>query len=211
MNTVVQRFIEFLFPQRCVQCRRDGGFLCTTCINTLPEKEVSEQVFEDIHVYSLFQEHLDRSALQLTQLLKYNFCTQVEDAIAMMLYRRKISFPPNCVFVPIPLHPRRLAWRGFNQSRILASLLSHHYSVPFEDVLIRKRYVRPQVGLSRTARTLNIANSFGIRAGTLLDTEKTFYLIDDVVTTGSTMRAAARAMKNTGAKKVYGLAIVKAS
>lgn len=211
MNTVVQKFVEYLFPQRCVRCRNDGGFLCDRCNSSIEEKLLSKEIVNGLTIYALFQEHIDRSALQLTQLLKYNFCTAVESAIAMMLQRRKIEFPENAVLIPIPLHARRLAWRGFNQSRVLASLLSNHYKVPFEDVLIRRHYIRPQVGLSRAARTQNILNAFSIRPGILLSPQKTYYLIDDVVTTGSTMGAAAAELMTAGAKTVRGLAIVKAA
>ena len=110
--------------------------------------------------------------------------------------------------VPVPLHPRRLRGRGYNQSALLAKEVSKHTGLGLnEDVLVRTRDSPPQVSLSsREERARNVEGSFecvGDARG------RRFILVDDVVTTGSTMSACAAALKAGGARSVWGLSLTR--
>jgi len=113
------------------------------------------------------------------------------------------------IIAPVPLHPSRQSSRGYNQSQRLAQALSDHIGVPCRpDVLARERYTRPQVGLSRAERQTNVVGAF-VGAPDLLH-DRSLLLVDDVYTTGATLRACAQAALDAGANPVYGLTVTVA-
>jgi len=111
--------------------------------------------------------------------------------------------------VPVPLHPRRLLSRGFNQSREIARLVSARHCVPIrQGALGRVRRTTPQMELSRSARAENIRGAFA--AQTRLLEGKAVLLVDDIMTTGATLEECARAMLDAGAARVDVLVLARA-
>ncbi|MEF3696604.1 ComF family protein [Desulfolutivibrio sp.] len=112
------------------------------------------------------------------------------------------------VVIPVPLYPRRLAWRGFNQSLELARPLARKYGWPVDaGALVRIRDTRPQSTLSGRMRRENIRGAFA--AATSRVRGKTALLTDDVMTTGATVEAAARALLAAGASRVDVLVLAR--
>ena len=117
---------------------------------------------------------------------------------------RRAPAPPPGLVVPVPLHPARLRARGFNPAARLARVLARELSVRFDPLaLARVRDTPSQTGLDRRARARNVAGAFRARAG--LAPPARVWLIDDVVTTGSTLASAARALRRAGAREVIGV------
>ena len=111
------------------------------------------------------------------------------------------------VLVPVPLHKRRLRDRGYNQSALLAKEVSKRAGLPVvEDWLVRTRDTPPQVSLSHQERLRNVEGSFEY---TVSVRGQRIILVDDVVTTGSTMSACAVALKAGLAGSVWGLALAR--
>ncbi len=104
--------------------------------------------------------------------------------------------------VPVPVHWRRLIWRGFNQSELLAAGVAASLKAPVARALRRKRYNRPQTGLSLKERRENVKGAFSC-AGRFDVGGKNVLLIDDVATTGSTVSECAGVLKKSGAKQVH--------
>ncbi|MEE9608613.1 MAG: phosphoribosyltransferase family protein [Myxococcota bacterium] len=103
--------------------------------------------------------------------------------------------------VPVPLHPRRLRTRGFNPAGLLARELSRRLAVPWDAVALRRMRDTPsQTGLERSARRRNGRGAFRAQPG--LRAPARVWLVDDVVTTGSTLSEAARALRRAGARQV---------
>jgi len=115
------------------------------------------------------------------------------------------------VIVPVLLHYARLASRGFNQSAWLAEALSQRTGVPVSvDALKRTRRTPTQGGLSAKARRRNVAGAFELRPSRAGHVEgKRVLLIDDVLTTGATLRACTRALKRAGARHVDVLVLAR--
>ena len=111
--------------------------------------------------------------------------------------------------VAVPLHARRQRRRGFNQSELLARELSHLANVPLQQNLMRTRDTTPQVELSVRERATNVQGAFALNPNANVK-GAAILLIDDVHTTGATLRECAQVLKNGGAQKVYGLTLARA-
>jgi ComF family protein len=117
---------------------------------------------------------------------------------------------PGVLLVPVPLHPRRLAERGYNQAALLAAQIAGRVGAcPSPRALVRRRYTTPQVGKSRADRNANVAGVFGVRsAGRLRGAS--VVLVDDVTTTGSTLRECIAALAAAGARVRGAVALARA-
>ena len=113
------------------------------------------------------------------------------------------------VMVAVPLHPARKRSRGFNQAVLLAELLSREISVPLRPVLERIRYTRTQTAYDRAERMENLHDAFRLRKNANVR-ELRVLLIDDVLTTGSTLSECARVLKEAGAASVHAVTAARA-
>jgi ComF family protein len=111
--------------------------------------------------------------------------------------------------VPVPLHGRRLRQRGFNQAVLMAEGLHRSLNVRIlRDGLLRWRWTDPQVSLSRPRREANMRGAFRVPRPSAVEGRR-LILLDDVYTTGSTLREAARALKEAGARQVHVVALAR--
>lgn len=109
--------------------------------------------------------------------------------------------------VPVPLHPARRAWRGFDQARLLAEFAGRAWGIPVLDPLARQRDHPPQARLSRAARPENVRDAFRVREGISAALRgRPLLLVDDVATTGSTLLEAAAALDPAGPSWILALA-----
>jgi ComF family protein len=114
---------------------------------------------------------------------------------------------PLTAVVPVPLHEQRLAERGYNQSELLAANFCKAVSLPMQPAwLVRTRETRQQVGLGPNQRMANVQGAF---CATKAVAGQRILLVDDVYTTGSTLRACAAAALAAGAESVYGLTLAQ--
>jgi predicted amidophosphoribosyltransferase len=138
------------------------------------------------------------------------------------------------VLCPVPLHKKRLKWRGFNQAKLLADVVSGECELPVKEILERVKFKKPQMELKREERLKNVVDAFriargdgaGARCGAVHDVPGGGYggrnegqgsaipqniiLVDDVATTLSTLNSCAKELKAAGAKIVYALVIARA-
>lgn len=113
------------------------------------------------------------------------------------------------IIIPVPLHPSRLRQRGFNQAVLLGSTLSRRLSLPMLlDTLARIRQTEPQIELSAAERRLNVKGAFAVKKPERI-AGKRILLLDDVMTTGSTMDECAKELKKAGAEMVIAATIAR--
>jgi ComF family protein len=114
--------------------------------------------------------------------------------------------------IPVPLHERRLAERGFNQAGLLAAAIAELAEARVDhDALVRRRETAPQAGLGRSARVRNVRGAFSVRPGRRASLEgERVVLVDDVVTTTETVRACASALRRAGVREVWVAAVARA-
>jgi ComF family protein len=114
----------------------------------------------------------------------------------------KDKLPPVDLVLPVPLHPKRLRVREFNQSLLLADQIATRLSLPLLlDHLRRVRATPPQTELHRAARAENVKHAFALHRGKALQDQRVL-LIDDVLTTGATVNECAKALRRAGVKAV---------
>jgi len=219
--------LNLLFPQFCVGCGRDGAFICLECVNKLPHIEppvclkcgipIIENSFCDacanwaadidgIRAPLRFEGIIRESVHQL----KYQNLRAISATLAEMLREFLVVNPVSAdLLIPVPLHPKRLRERGYNQSALLAQELSKSIGIPVDEKsLVRTRYSLPQARTKSVAeRHLNVVGLFECSADTVRG--KNILVLDDVTTSGATLNACATALKQAGAVAVRGLALAK--
>jgi ComF family protein len=222
-----EKLVGFFFPRRCVGCGNIGEFLCVGCRQNLPRllkpfcqkcgrPESSGGLCPTCWgqktaidgVRSVFRfEGVVRQAIHD---LKYRNLRAIAGCLAALM-ANYLQDNPVCgeVLVPIPLHPRRLRERGYNQSSLLASELGKLIALPVIDTgLHRLKDSLPQARTTTVEeRRRNVANAFVCRDEKL--TGKGVILIDDVCTSGATLEACAKALKVAGAVSVWGLTLAR--
>jgi competence protein ComFC len=113
------------------------------------------------------------------------------------------------IMVPVPLHPARLRERGFNQAQVLANILAQRINVPLIRALDRTRYTTTQTAFDRTERMENLRGAFRLRKNINVRGLQVL-LVDDILTTGSTLSECARVLRQTGAHSVYAVTAARA-
>ncbi len=141
-----------------------------------------------------FNKHLETSKL-LQKLLHWAYSIHYKHSTPDML-------------IPVPLHSKRLCQRGFNQSKEMAREISLQENIPiYSRILKRVKNTRSQLGLSREQRAENLTRAIGVE-NIALNSEHVL-LVDDIYTTGSTMKACADALNSAGAKRVDVLVLAR--
>jgi ComF family protein len=114
------------------------------------------------------------------------------------------------VILPVPLHPKRLRWRGFNQSVLLARQISRVYQVPLDCfTLYRTKDTPPQTQLPEEDRRKNMREAFALNPQRPVE-GKCVLLVDDVYTSGATVNECSRVLKQGGAEEIYVLTLARA-
>lgn len=141
--------------------------------------------------------------------LKYRFASDIADEFIGYIDCPKF-FTEKSLLIPIPMHQRKEKWRGFNQSALLASKIAKKFEIVCaENLLIKTQNTIPQAQLGRKQRLQNISGKFAVNDQfiSLIPHHKSLILVDDVWTTGSTMKEACKVLKKAGASKVWGFTL----
>ena len=185
----------------CPKCGRPqaSGILCPSCWQLQTE-------IDGIRSPYRFDEVIRKAIHQL----KYHNLKAISFCLAELLADYLQSNPlPGEAIVPVPLHPRRLRERGYNQSSLLARELGKLTNLPvIEDCLIRVKEAQPQVKASNVEeRRKNVSHAFICQNEKV--SGKQIILIDDVCTSGATLESCASALKSKGASSVWGLTLAR--
>lgn len=225
------RLLDVVFPPVCLVCRRavaGHGTLCAVCWSDIGfierpfcerlgtpferdfggaglislEASADPPVFERARAVARYDSDKARS---LAHRLKYYDRLELAEPLGRWMARAGADLLSDAdLLVPVPLHRLRLLSRRFNQSAALAKVISRASAVPVETMALeRVKPTPPQVGLTRGQRAANMQGAFRIREDKRIAVEgKTIVLVDDVLTSGATVNAAARVLLRARAERV---------
>jgi ComF family protein len=144
--------------------------------------------------------------------LKYDGKVQVRRPLALLMAERLAGFAGHAssdLLLPVPLHVKRIKERGFNQAILLGELLANEWRIPFgRSLLMRIRWTEPQVKLAAGERAANVRGAFAVRDPSLVKGRRVM-LVDDVLTTGSTVSECSRVLKKAGAAEVFVVTVAR--
>lgn len=217
---MLEKFFEFIAPDECVVCGREGRCICVDCSKThlrtkKPACVLCNALNDDNKVCSgcRAKTHLVSASIA------YRYDGVVKELVRAMKYQNRrsiaryfgrtlpaISDTEGAIvsFVPCDGGGRRR--RGYDQAELLAKVYAQHHGYVFKELLVRSKH-KQQVGQGRRARFENIYDNFLVRHS--IDPDKRVILVDDVVTTGATISECARVLHNHGVKKIWAVAIAK--
>ena len=229
LGSVAEGTLDILYPRVCAVCVRpaEGGhYICWDCLAEIPFirdpycslcGDPFEGAVEHDFVCSWCLKHkpafdLARSAVRyrgpigkLLQQYKYNNATHLSYDLCLLLagcVRAHLLSDGIDAIAYVPLHPRKARARSYNQARLLAEHLSRRLKVPIErNALRRVRWTSTQTRLSAEARRANVIGAFHSPIPDWVEGRR-WLLIDDVMTTGATVDACARVLKEHGARRV---------
>ena len=222
--SVFESVISVLAPHYCISCGQEGTLLCNDCINTIDISQAekcyrcnkpslgsqtckscrSKTSLDHVYIRSEYQ----GLSKELVQMLKFKRVKQASRVIADLLIEALPKSLEGLVIVAVPTASSRYRQRGYDQSVLIAKHLSKITGLPFYPCLKRVGQTR-QVGTKKSLRQEQMKNAFRVVNKEKIIGSK-ILLIDDVLTTGSTLESAARVLQSAGAKSVDGLVFAKA-
>ncbi|MBI2068731.1 MAG: ComF family protein [Candidatus Yanofskybacteria bacterium] len=204
---------DAIFPIRCVGCGAYDTYFCAACLAEVKIKNDAELVGA-IHVFSAAN-YSDKLIQRALKVFKYGFVRDMAGPLVEIVRTYVDNIPVissgllrgNPLVVPVPLHKKRLNWRGFNQSEILAEKIAGFYGLEVGNILFRNKKRKPQADIEdRESRMNNVADSFACSANI---NGRNVVLVDDICTTGATLNECAKVLAANGAGKISALVIAR--
>jgi len=215
--------IDFLEMQECPGCRNENyyGDFCLRPNEISPGEKCRKKLFRDGCSFDqlIVCARYDKKGVlkRVIEQFKYKFSYELAGLLSGLmlaqiqrLYTKCDHNFKNALIVPVPLHKKRLKYRGYNQSGYLAFGLSDYLGVPACEPLVRKVFTVPQAHLKREERLVNLNGAFEIIPGAdeYLSGRK-IILVDDICTTGSTLNECAKVLKKAGAEKITAVVLAR--
>jgi ComF family protein len=235
ITTKIHKLIlDTLFPIKCISCGKENDWLCEICQSKIKIQDehhcpVCEKMItpdgrtclackkkSSLDGLVVASSYAQFPVARAVHLFKYRFVSNLDAPLGNLLTKaaQRTELPLPDIILSVPLHPRRLRWRGFNQSFLLAkhlaaNLLPQNIIPSDENILLRNRYTLPQMGITDyLSRKQNIAGAFSLSSSANIK-NKTILLVDDIATTGSTIFECAKILKANDAKEVFAIVIAR--
>lgn len=209
---IYKKALDVLFPTECVICNTQGSDICLSCLDSLRHAKPTAHDW----VASFWDYHDPNVEIMMRYLKTYPNIRLIRRIVAFIKknyignLNSLINFDiqDNLVIIPVPIHKTRFRERGFNQSELLARAFSAKTPAPvFTTILFKKNYTRKQgTLLSRQERMNNLTGSFEVKNKKSLFGKK-IIIIDDIVTTGSTLQEIRKTLIASGATSVSAITI----
>jgi len=238
MCSFIKSLIDFIFPPICYICGKPfssekevgmcphcisqikyiGSPLCSKCGKPFYSEVLTDHLCGDCLTRRRYFNraravgYYDGILIKAVHLLKYKLKNHLAFPLGNLMAHRMESFLTGAnyhLIMPVPLHPKRLRKRGFNQALFLARLISRRYKIPLDGyTLTRRKWTKPQVGLSEQDRRDNVKGAFLLlKSDKVLD--KNVLLVDDVYTSSNTVEECSKVLIKAGADRVDVLTLAR--
>ncbi len=213
LTSAIDKMLELVYPSNvaCCICDREAimneaPYICEECKKELifsNAQRIVETEQKELLVYYAFE--YEDKVKQLVHNLKYNNKRYIAKSMAYYLNKmielNEIEFD---IITPVPLHVNRQKSRGYNQCAILCKELDACHTAKYKEALVRTRDTKMQATLTPEQRRTNVIDAFDVA----MDVKgKRILLVDDVTTTGSTMKECSKILLKSGAEIVIGLTL----
>lgn len=222
-----EKILQLIYPVRCMYCNKVIDYytkkcICDDCKNVIEEYigiekndffNKSNKWIDKNYAVLVYNDALSNAIHKMKYKNKPQYakilCKYMKKRLYEILNKNKIE-----VVISVPIHKKRFKKRGYNQSHLLAKECVDKIDVIYmKDFIKRIKNTKPQNGLNVVYRYNNLEGAFGInkKSKKILEKYKTFLIIDDIYTTGSTVESCAKILKEFGAIKVYSLCLALAT
>ncbi len=221
----IDAFVNLIFPRVCLTCKSDllknEKHVCLSCLNDLAflyeyknftDNQTYYQIAGFVPIKGAFVGfRFDKGGKLQTLLhnLKYNKKPEIGIILGEFLaHRIEVSpFPPDSVILPVPLHKKKLKKRGYNQTAMIAKGIANIWNLKVnQKIFIRTKFTETQTKKSKEERQKNVENVFDL----LEPIQNPVIVVDDVITTGSTLVSACKTLEAKGIKDIYVLTLASA-
>lgn len=229
--------LDILFPKFCLNCGKEGDYLCQDCFSLI---DISERQYcpfcppaggQKVVLDGKTCPHCRKSkrldglycpvsynhfiVKKMINQFKYEpYIKELSKPLSSLIITHllnlnKLSIFNNFSLIPVPLHKKKLKQRGFNQAEEIIKELSKILKIPFfNDVLVKIKQTPAQVELEKEEREKSIKGAFLCQKPEIIKKKK-ILLVDDIFTTGSTIEECAKVLKESGAKEVWGMVVAR--
>ncbi|MGE5042215.1 MAG: ComF family protein [Candidatus Levyibacteriota bacterium] len=226
--------LDYLFPKRCVGCKKIGRYLCDNCFSGIELYQefvcpmcLKRSITGQTHPGCIYPYAIDGLisgvvykgvVKRLLYRFKFSpFISDLKHTVGSLftetvsqneLFMRLLSSHP--IVTVVPLSSRKLKNRGYNQADLLAGSLAQEFRIPKIDSLVRIKITKPQFKLDKKQRIQNVQHAFQINLKNKMKIKnRIIFLVDDLSTSCATLQECAKVLKRNGAKKVYGVTFAR--
>lgn len=226
-DKISNQLLDLFFPPYCVGCGKIGAFLCENCSVKIlipteqtcpgcnkisPNGRYCARCRPKMQVIGIisagyFKDEILKEAIHK---FKYERLSSLSKILAgLMIERIKKEGVSFDIVSFVPSSKKRRAWRGYNQAELLAAEIASFFNKPSMPLLKKIKETKPQVGLSKKNRQKNLAGCFVFigKAGEIQG--KKVLIVDDVVTTGTTLNECAKIIRQKGARTIWAATVAK--
>lgn len=201
----VLNFFRLLYPTYCVGCGRFGHYICQKCIKHLEPVVIqphfcTQNSAISWHAIYAYQHPLD----ELIKTMKYSEVTPIALQLAQLAYQAFPNWSPQ-ICTAVPMHPAKQKMRGFNQAELLAQQLALLLKIPYRQLLRKTHLTHSQASLDRVKRLEQNQKQLFVPLHNTIS--KSVLLVDDVITTGTTMQSCAHVLLGARARHVFCLGL----
>lgn len=224
---MINIILDFLFPSQCSNCGVYGVYLCGECLAKLQtnrkrqvchvcrgnREECSHSKCKNSTLLNNIDICFERNSIakKLLRDFKYNLYFQMADYIAhfyIEVLRETHGNTENLVLVPVPLHRKKQWSRGFNQTKLISKSIAKKIDCEVVELVKREKNTRTQVGLTKQQRQENLRDAFIIE-DLNISGEKVIILVDDVMTSGTTLEKCAEVIKRKFTNEVSAIVLYR--
>src|SRR3989344_5387347 len=203
LNKTKDWLLDVLLPKFCIGCGKEGLYICKGCEVFLSEIENTIPGLTNVWEYEGLME-------KLIYKIKFDGCYHIIDELVEKAFQKiALSIPDDIIITYVPMWKKKERRRGFNQAELIARKLGQLLGFAEQSLLEKVRDNRSQVGLGPRERLENVKDVFQTNFQFSIFNFKNVLLVDDVYTTGATMKECAKVLRKAGVKNVYGFTLAR--
>ncbi len=219
---MIDNILQIIAPHHCCGCKEYGSLLCSSCIYNIKDeytntcincgKLSSVGVCTDCQQKVSFQKGWcvgarDEALKELIDRYKFLYAKAAYRPLASLLHQTLPVLPKETTIVPVPTIGKHIRQRGYDHACLLAKRLAKQRNLPCKSLLRRNTNTVQREAVNAKERERQAKEAF--KCAKKLNPNKAYLIVDDVITTGATIRAAARCLKQAGAEKVFIAAVAR--